>query len=83
MDRIGAEKLPDEREETAGMWLCNFSVLCWWVIEQHESFGATVPEYVITELSRYVVPDFIPFNSLLYCECLNRGVGKAASEHMQ
>lgn len=43
----------------------------------------SVPENVITEFSWYVVLDFLPFNSLLYCMYLSGAEGEAASEHME
>lgn len=85
VDRTGAEKPPDEREETVSMCLCNFYFFCvgGLLLKQHESLGATVPEYVITELSGYVVLDFLPLNNLLHFQYLSRGVGEAASEHVE
>lgn len=43
----------------------------------------SLPEYVITELSLYVVLDFLSFNSLLHSEHLRRAVGEAARKHVE
>lgn len=43
----------------------------------------SVPEYVITELSWYVVLHFLSFNSLLHSDHLSRAVREAARKHIE
>lgn len=47
------------------------------------SMRVSVPEYVITEFSWYVVLDSLPFKSLLYCMYLSGAEGEAATEHVE
>lgn len=69
-----------KREETVSLGLCNFLRV---VTERHETFKATVPKYVITELSGYIVLDFLLHHGLFHRKYLRSGVGEAASEHVE